>query len=157
MSGLLRTTPGAALKEARENNGMTQSSLASAAEVSVWHISAIETGRTLPSVEFYERLARAARMRVKRRRRMIVYLVRFRLLESFGESTPSNPGTALRFAREISGKSITELAAEIGVHISYVSKVERGTTSPSKAMYEKLAEAAGMQPKQIQRWARIFK
>jgi transcriptional regulator with XRE-family HTH domain len=61
----------------------------------------------------------------------------------------TEPLTKLRRARLRMGKSLTQLARELGVSKATVSKVERGLQSPSLELVIALARATGVPPVQI--------
>jgi transcriptional regulator with XRE-family HTH domain len=60
-------------------------------------------------------------------------------------ANPPIDGALLRERRQLAGLSITDLAAKIGVSVSYISAIERGarpTVSP--AMFGRICDAMGI-------------
>ena len=53
-------------------------------------------------------------------------------------------GRAIRYHRERSGLSQSELAKAVGLDQSYISKVEHGITLPTIATYAALADVLGV-------------
>lgn len=49
-------------------------------------------------------------------------------------------GETIKKAREKIGKTQEETAQEAGVHVSYLSRIERGVVNPSVEVLEKLAK-----------------
>lgn len=61
----------------------------------------------------------------------------------------SELGTRLRELRVASGKSQRDLATEVGVGFPHISKVEKGTESPSDELLLKLAAALNADPDEL--------
>ena len=58
-------------------------------------------------------------------------------------------GRNVRQLREEKGWSQEEFAAEVGLHRTYVSGIERGVRNPTVKIVAKLAEKLGVQPQQL--------
>lgn len=58
-------------------------------------------------------------------------------------------GTKVRHYRERAGLTQTELGDLIGKSLETIGRIERGTTAPSLALLEKLADALKVEPRDL--------
>ena len=58
-------------------------------------------------------------------------------------------GANVRRCRKLRGMTQEQLALEVGMERSYVSDLERGTRNPSVRALGRLAEALGVEPKEL--------
>lgn len=66
------------------------------------------------------------------------------------ERVPQRPiGQRIRRLREQKGWSLTTLAARAGVSRSYLHQIEQGTSAPTQAKIQRLAEALGALPSEL--------
>ncbi|GEA16250.1 MAG: hypothetical protein PWR22_2341 [Moorella sp. (in: firmicutes)] len=109
---------GKRIRELREERGYSLQDLAKKAEVSVSYLSEIERGAKKPSLKTLDKIAVA------------LNLPREQLVEA-GNERGLALGERLRLLREKKGKSLSTLAEEAGISISYLSEIERGNVYPA--------------------------
>ena len=70
--------------------------------------------------------------------------------QSVGEQMPNDFAQLLRRFRKRAGLTQSELAAKVGVHSSYVSRIERSEReAPSREILHHIADALGLEPGEI--------
>lgn len=69
------------------------------------------------------------------------------------ETTPAQFGAAIRVLRESQRKTIEDLAADAGIHWTYLSGIENGKRNPSWVVVSKLSVALGVDLGEIARIA----
>ncbi|CEP66453.1 Cro/C1-type helix-turn-helix domain [Moorella glycerini] len=119
---------GKRIRELREERGYSLQDLASKAEVSVSYLSEIERGAKKPSLKTLEKIARA------------LNFPREQLVEA-GSERGIALGDRVRLLREKRGKSLSTLAEEAGISISYLSEIERGNVYPAIDTLKKITAA----------------
>jgi len=116
---------GKRIRELREERGYSLQDLARKAEVSISYLSEIERGSKKPSLKTLEKIARA------------LNFPREQLVE-FGFERGLALGDRIRLLRESKGKTLSNLAEEAGISVSYLSEIERGNVCPAIDTLKKL-------------------
>lgn len=58
-------------------------------------------------------------------------------------------GENIKKARKKSGKTQEEIAKEAGIHVTYLSRIERGVVNPSMEVLENIAKALKVKSSKI--------
>jgi XRE family transcriptional regulator, regulator of sulfur utilization len=69
-------------------------------------------------------------------------------------STPAQLGVAIARLRGARGMTIEALAAEAGIHFTYLSRIENGTANPTWGVVGSLAKALGVEIAELDQLAR---
>ncbi|WP_227766770.1 helix-turn-helix domain-containing protein [Zhaonella formicivorans] len=123
---------GEKIRELREERGYALADLAEKAGISVSYLSEIERGAKKPSLKIIDKLAQTLNVN------------KSLLVEVDQDSAGISLGDKLRILRESKGLSLTELASEVGLSVSYLSEIERNNTYPATNTLRVLAEKLGV-------------
>ena len=120
------------IRALREERGYTLQDLARRAKLSLSYLSEIERGSKRPSLKTIDKLAAA------------LNVSKTQLVE--GEITDSGLGLGekIRIIRNENGLSLQELADKIGISLSYLSEIERGTVYPALNTLKRISEGLGV-------------
>ncbi|GAW93016.1 helix-turn-helix domain-containing protein [Calderihabitans maritimus] len=117
------------IRSLREERGYSLAELARKAGLSVSYLSEIERGAKQPSLRTVDKIANALRVN------------RGLLVKKEPENRGLSIGEKIRLLREEKGLSLSQLAKEVKLSVSYLSEIERGSVAPGLATVKKIAEA----------------
>lgn len=123
---------GEKIRELREERGYSLADLARKAGISVSYLSEIERGTKKPSLKVIDKLARTMNIN----KSLIIDVEQGTAEISLGDK--------LRIMRENKGMSLTELASQVGLSVSYLSEIERNNVYPATATLRNIAEKLGV-------------
>lgn len=119
---------GEEIRRVREERGYSLVELAEKAGVSVSYLSEIERGAKKPSLKVLERIAQSLNINKS-------------LLIELDQNLQSiKLGDKLKIIRESKGLSLTELADQVNLSVSYLSEIERNNTYPAATTLRVLAD-----------------
>lgn len=123
---------GERIRALREERGYTLQDLAKRAKLSLSYLSEIERGSKRPSLKTIEKLAAA------------LNVPKTQLIEGEVTDTGLALGEKIRIIRNEKDMSLQELADKIGISLSYLSEIERGTVYPALNTLKRVAEGLGI-------------
>ena len=146
-------TFGNLLRRWRVTQKMSLGALALRAEVSKSTLSRWESGAALPRREELERTLTALRATPAQRAEAALTRAGLDRSGNFSDSglpAPPAPGTLLRAMRSRSGRTLVDVAREIGASGSAVSRWERGDDWPAIARVHAYCMAVGGRPEEVE-------
>ncbi|ABB15388.1 helix-turn-helix domain-containing protein [Carboxydothermus hydrogenoformans] len=126
------TVKGNKIRELREERGLTLNELSKKAGLSISYLSEIERGSKKPSLKTIDKIAKALNVN------------KAQILETEQLEVSLTLGERIRLIREEKKLTISELAARVGISVSYLSEIERDTVNPSVATLRRIAEELGV-------------
>ncbi len=123
---------GERIRALREERGYTLQDLAKRAKLSLSYLSEIERASKRPSLKTIEKLANA------------LNVPKTQLIEGEITDTGLALGEKIRIIRNENNMSLQELAEKVGISLSYLSEIERGTVYPALNTLKRLAEGLGI-------------
>lgn len=123
---------GEKIRELREERGYSLADLAQKAGISVSYLSEIERGAKKPSLKVINKLARTLNIN------------KSLIIEVDQDSTEITLGDKLRMVREKKGISLSELACQVGLSVSYLSEIERNNVYPATSTLRNIADRLGV-------------
>ncbi|MBM7854045.1 transcriptional regulator with XRE-family HTH domain [Desulfohalotomaculum tongense] len=123
---------GERIRALREERGYTLQDLAKRAKLSLSYLSEIERGSKRPSLKTIEKLAAA------------LNVPKTQLIEGEITDTGLALGEKIRIIRNEKNMSLQELADKVGISLSYLSEIERGTVYPALNTLKRVAEGLGI-------------
>ena len=138
--------PGASLglAEARRRMGLSREEAALKLGVHMLSIKNWETGKNRPRAQFIPALARLYGLEEPELRQRLG-------LEELGQEQAAKRGQALRQIRLRAGLSLEEAAWRMDVTASAVRQWETGKKRPKPQSQRKIAQAYGLEPKELER------
>lgn len=118
---------GERIRALREERGYTLQDLAKRAKLSLSYLSEIERGSKRPSLKTIEKLAAA------------LNVPKTQLIEGEITDTGLSLGEKIRIIRNEKNMSLQELADKVGISLSYLSEIERGTVYPALNTLKRIA------------------
>ncbi|WP_031516592.1 helix-turn-helix domain-containing protein [Desulfofalx alkaliphila] len=125
---------GEQIRALREERGYTLQDLAKRAKLSLSYLSEIERGSKRPSLKTIDKLATA------------LNVAKTQLIEGEVTDTGLALGEKIRIIRNEKDMSLQELADKVGISLSYLSEIERGTVYPALNTLKRVAEGLGVPP-----------
>lgn len=135
---------GRGLAEARRRMGLSREEAALKLGVHMLSIKNWEQGKNQPRAQFLPALARLYGLDMAELRKTLG-------LEELGREQASKRGQALRQARLRAGLSLEEAAWRMDVTASAVCRWETGKNRPKRQSQRKIAQAYGLEPKELER------
>lgn len=123
---------GERIRALREERGYTLQDLAKRAKLSLSYLSEIERGSKRPSLKTIEKLAGA------------LNVPKTQLIEGEVTDTGLTLGEKIRIIRNEKNMSLQDLADKVGISLSYLSEIERGTVYPALNTLKRVAEGLGI-------------
>ncbi|MBO8138577.1 MAG: helix-turn-helix transcriptional regulator [Desulfotomaculum sp.] len=123
---------GERIRALREERGYTLQDLAKRAKLSLSYLSEIERGSKRPSLKTIEKLAAA------------LNVPKTQLIEGEVTDKGLTLGEKIRILRTEKNMSLQELADKVGISLSYLSEIERGTVYPALSTLKRVAEGLGV-------------
>lgn len=130
-----------AIRQVREEYGMTPAELASAANIDREHLEALEAGRLTPTDELLHALAAGLGIEQDVLVRRTGYLDTSAACAALGRRL-----RALRTERRVSQEA---LALQTGIHRTAISTCERGESDPKSTTILRLALGLGVPPRNL--------
>ncbi|MTI81208.1 MAG: helix-turn-helix transcriptional regulator [Firmicutes bacterium] len=119
---------GERIRSLREERGYTLQDLAKRAKLSLSYLSEIERGSKRPSLKTIEKLATA------------LNVPKTQLIEGEVTDTGLSLGEKIRIIRNEKDLSLQDLADNVGISLSYLSEIERGTVYPALSTLKRVSE-----------------
>ena len=132
------------LRHEREVRGWSQVDLARALDVPYTNISRWESGRTLPSQDYWEKLSELFGKGVQQ----LGLVLNTPEQEEIEDSSP-NYGKRLRYLRKLKAWNQMRLASEVGTTPRSIVRWERGETLPELYFQQRLCELFGKDPEEL--------
>jgi transcriptional regulator with XRE-family HTH domain len=123
---------GERIRSLREERGYTLQDLAKRAKLSLSYLSEIERGSKRPSLKTIEKLAVA------------LNVPKTQLIEGEITDTGLALGEKVRIIRNEKNMSLQDLADKVGISLSYLSEIERGTVYPALNTLKRVADGLGV-------------
>lgn len=125
---------GEQIRALREERGYTLQDLAKRAKLSLSYLSEIERGSKRPSLKTIDKLATA------------LNVPKTQLIEGEVTDTGLALGEKIRIIRNEKNLSLQELADKVGISLSYLSEIERGTVYPALNTLKRVADGLDIPP-----------
>ncbi|MEG6615855.1 helix-turn-helix transcriptional regulator [Peptococcaceae bacterium 1198_IL3148] len=123
---------GESIRALREERGYTLQDLAKRAKLSLSYLSEIERGSKRPSLKTIDKLATA------------LNVPKTQLIEGEITDTGLALGEKIRIIRNEKAMSLQDLADKVGISLSYLSEIERGTVYPALNTLKRVADGLGV-------------